>query len=192
MRHTIFVPQAELPETLQSVGEALRIADWVTPYLRRRGADLTVWHVRPFDLGNPRVIAAFKLRRIESLPALIAGPIAIVGCAAIEGYYRGLVAGDTAADYEVTASDDRIRNNDPNFRINSRNRGRPNLGKLSSAATAVPATAVPAINAQDAMYAAVSTEEDSGEDMLAAFYGREVDAFQKGTPDDYEFGTPLG
>jgi len=174
MRHTIYVPRdAAHPETLQSVGEALRIADWAMPYVRRGGNELTVWKIRAGDLGNARVLAAFKARGITSLPALIAGSEVLIGCAAIEHFYRGVISG--AAD----TPEPRVE-----MRIAPRNRGRPYIGP--SVATSAVDSAPRGID-----NSGTDAVELTGDDILAEFYGDEAAAFKNGATHDHEFGTAV-
>ena len=172
MRHTIYVPRdASHPETLQSVGEALRIADWAAPYVNRRGHNLTVWRVRTSDLSNSRVLAAFRSRGILSLPALIAGKEVLIGCSAIEHFYRGVVSG--ASDQPESSI---------GMRVAPRNRGRPYLG---------PSTSTSAVDASPSGVDNSGTDSLTGEDILAEFYGDEAAAFKGGAVSDHEFGTAV-
>ena len=174
MRHTIYVPRdAPHPETLQSVGEALRIADWAAPYIGRKGHKLTVWRIRASDLSNQRVLAAFRSRGISDLPALIAGKEVLIGCSAIEGFYRGVIS---VAPPPITP--------DGEMRIAPRNRGRPYLGP-SVMTTTMDATPRSADNSGTDSVAL------SGDDILAEFYGDEAAAFKGGSVSDHEFGTAV-
>lgn len=173
MRHTIYVPRdAPHPATQKAVSEALRIADWAAPYIRRRGDELLVWRVRAGDLGNARVLAAFESRGVTSLPALIAGKQALIGCSAIEGFYRGVISGAAEDNIEPAAE----------LRIAPRNRGRPYLGPSAKSPAAAP---------RGVDNSSTDSVEFTGDDILAEFYGNEAAAFKGGTTDDYEFGTAV-
>jgi hypothetical protein len=177
MQHTIYLPNDDArAEVQRTTAETLRIADWATPYLRRLQITLTVWRVRASDLSNPRVVAAFKARGVESLPALVAGPSAMVGCAAIEGYYKGVIASPGA---DIGAPP-------PHSGIAARNRGRPHMGhKQPGAADTAPTGIDNSPTGGDA-----GGEDVTGDDILAEFYGNEANDFKGGgAARDYEFGT---
>jgi hypothetical protein len=168
--HVIYVPQDAVG--VQTVSEALRIADWATPYLKRNGVALVVWKVRLTDLSNPRVLAAFKSRGIGNLPALISGANVLVGCNAIESYYRGMFSGATAAPSEHIFGG-----------IAPRNRGRPFMGPR-------PSTLPRDVNVNEAPAAPVEISE-SGEDILESFYDDEARRFSGSPIDADSFGGEL-
>jgi hypothetical protein len=69
MQHTIYLPNDDTrAEVQRTTAEALRIADWATPYLRRLQITLIVWRVRASDLSNPRVVAAGNARGVIASP----------------------------------------------------------------------------------------------------------------------------
>jgi hypothetical protein len=88
--HAVYLPPtaAAAPAAAGPARRALEYILDVAPALRQRlGITVEVYTLRPKDAVNPRVTAAFRRRGIGSLPALLAGGHAYVGCREIEEYY---------------------------------------------------------------------------------------------------------
>jgi hypothetical protein len=65
----------------------------LAPQIRRQlGVAVEVYRVRAKDARNPRVRAALKRRGVGSLPAVLAGGRAYVGCREIEEFYARALA----------------------------------------------------------------------------------------------------
>jgi hypothetical protein len=88
--HAVYIPPtaAAVPAAAGPARRALEYILDVAPALRQRlGVTVEVYTLRPKDATDPRVTAAFRRRGVGSLPALLAGGHAYVGCREIEEYY---------------------------------------------------------------------------------------------------------
>lgn len=86
--HALYLPPAAHRAAAAPTRRALECVEGAAPALRRQlGVTVEVYALRPKDAANPRVAAAFRRRGISSLPALLAGGRAYVGCRKIEDYY---------------------------------------------------------------------------------------------------------
>jgi len=86
--HALYLPPAAHRAAAAHTRRALECVEGAAPALRRQlGVTVEVYALRPKDAANARVAAAFRRRGISSLPALLAGGHAYVGCRAIEDYY---------------------------------------------------------------------------------------------------------
>jgi hypothetical protein len=88
--HAVYLPPTAgaVPAAAGPARRALEYILDVAPTLRQRlGVTVEVYTLRLKDAADPRVTAAFRRRGIGSLPALLAGGHAYVGCREIEEYY---------------------------------------------------------------------------------------------------------
>jgi hypothetical protein len=88
--HAVYLPPTAgaVPAAAGPARRALEYILDVAPTLRQRlGVTVEVYTLRLKDAADPRVTAAFRRRGIGSLPALLAGGNAYVGCREIEEYY---------------------------------------------------------------------------------------------------------
>lgn len=86
--HALYLPPAAHRAAAAPTRRALECVEGAAPALRRQlGVTVEVYALRPKDAANPRVAAAFRRRGISSLPALLAGGRAYVGCREIGDYY---------------------------------------------------------------------------------------------------------
>ena len=99
MTHALYLPPASQGAAAATASRcALEFVEGSTAELRRQlGITVEVYALRPKDATDARVLAAFRGRGVSSLPALLAGGRAHVGCRAIEEYYKQLLPPVAAA-----------------------------------------------------------------------------------------------
>jgi hypothetical protein len=93
MTHALYLPPASQGAAAATASRcALEFVEGTAAELRRQlGVTVKVYALRPKDATDARVLAAFRGRGVSSLPALLAGGRAHVGCHAIEEYYKRLL-----------------------------------------------------------------------------------------------------
>ena len=100
--HALYLPPPSRGAVATPNRRTLKYIESVAPTLRQQiGVSVEVYALRLKDAANPRVAAAFRRRGVSSLPALLAGGRAYVGCREIENYYsrRLSLASDSRGGY---------------------------------------------------------------------------------------------
>jgi hypothetical protein len=86
--HALYLPPATHSAASEPTRRALEYVEGAAPALQKQlNVTVEVYALRPKDAANPRVATAFRRRGISSLPALLAGGRAYVGCHEIKDYY---------------------------------------------------------------------------------------------------------
>ena len=86
--HSLYIPPVTVAAAAAPAQRALKYINSIAPALWSHfGITVRVYQIRPKDIVNPRVRAAFRRRDIDRLPALLAEGRAYIGCREIENYY---------------------------------------------------------------------------------------------------------